>query len=903
MGISEKEPDQLKKNEPLCDSFSYWVEKLGTYFFLEKREEKQVRLSVDRELLDQLGGCDNFIEAIIRGPEWNIAPFNRDNLDLKTLHGNAIALYNESQSQYWIRHNHPLANNDLKIPLFLPYLAALPFALTESNEANMHVGNFYDRIRVVFSDHGLSTPALIEWTKLWERLEYWSTSKNIQNDFIIEILGHHRHIGIPKAQALLSHTRIQRLPELFWRCGITPDDTTDVIAVKIEEGKTYSNQLLGLPITHEITSLSNIGISILNRIKSFLTSYDGKFIIAQRITKNENKHIANNILQNSSMVGQLQIVYADNFTPQYYFKSRNEGSRFSCDDNEIQIIRKSADNHILTGIDINNPQNINLTETLDSGEKRDATIKFTSKEIRYFDWDSSRQDGLNVLLECDEMPSTGGFVLSSDDDISRWLEQHCPQKYFITTLDQDLYYVNQENLVRSPLKTAHHNTSTAFSINFENATAIYGHRNTYLHYDLPMVVVRIAENAPEEYIISADNGKLDEQTQQNGIPGNRARIFAVIPAARPANITVRIAENESITLEKTFFIEYDPSANIGKEFYFDKYGRPAQEVENSGSVEEFNYTDQNLNINQNHIVKTDAPQFIEMLSQKPHWKIKELKDLITRMEMFQHYGNIFIEQLRMLGYIDILTDSKHRWASIHPRKVEIHLLPYQDYAAVTGCCEESIFENIIKECGNLKLNAGMQRVASPLIPNTLIIQGAFDVFLQLAENCKLQMNQRPTAYALLSQSAPANELDNILDWRQIEDVNGRDVYNTDSGDYSLIARNDPQTGRHIQFLIKRQNRQNFIIEYSNPIEKEWGLLYMYYKNKVNFPISLNSNSVEMQYHKPLPHLFMRALTLCTGKLPNRTLFDNNAPPKYNFQNIPEDIYKMIISKIGDNDEH
>jgi hypothetical protein len=168
---------------------------------------RRVFLYVSEELVHEvaaeLGSTrDAFLDTVKAGPDWaGRGGFCQQALD---------ALEDWRQ-------------RDVEYPPYLAYLAV--FVLAAGLEGDFEPWAYHPRLRTLLDMPGKNElPSFSKMFELWQDLEVWSTRDRAGELGIFEITfaGEWVHVGLPKAQALLTEAERRTLPAIFADAGLDP---------------------------------------------------------------------------------------------------------------------------------------------------------------------------------------------------------------------------------------------------------------------------------------------------------------------------------------------------------------------------------------------------------------------------------------------------------------------------------------------------------------------------------------------------------------------------------------------------------------------------------------------------------------------------------------------------------
>jgi hypothetical protein len=254
-------------------SYEDWNLALLKHFFGEHMANQQVRLIIDGQLLDSafrhLGGLDGYLYAMHSGPNWYPCKWTDLNERVHALHRQWHILY----KSYPSRCKFPD-----QAPYFFAYLCLACLAWTISPGEGHQANTYYARLENLYPKSGVSAQNITFWTdKLWPALEEWTESLNGRRGiFKVDALGHMRHVGIPKAQVIISHHHVEKLPNLFWHANLSAQDHTNTSRVREHLlASNYLSLLLNEEIRNEIEKDTPMGRAAVAIICEYLKEWDG----------------------------------------------------------------------------------------------------------------------------------------------------------------------------------------------------------------------------------------------------------------------------------------------------------------------------------------------------------------------------------------------------------------------------------------------------------------------------------------------------------------------------------------------------------------------------------------------------------------------------------------------------
>jgi hypothetical protein len=281
-------------------SFSQWNQALLEYFFAEQNAGQIVRLSVDKDLLDEkfeeYGGEVGFLRAVGSGPEWMQArPTWRRHI-------------NELISQWMLPINakpngYPIGLVDTQYnrypcqaPPFLPYLVFSCYVWTCDDQAHELNNNSYyapfnrlfERCRrllnqgPVVPNRGNMTAELFQlFCQFFDQLSIWANNNcNEQfGCFHSDPIGNQIHIGRPRSQVLITGKYRRRLGYLFQSLNFDPDNPPkiQVLSSRINDKPDIAKWALGNLIFDHVTNTNNTEYApaIMSELLLAVNSWDG----------------------------------------------------------------------------------------------------------------------------------------------------------------------------------------------------------------------------------------------------------------------------------------------------------------------------------------------------------------------------------------------------------------------------------------------------------------------------------------------------------------------------------------------------------------------------------------------------------------------------------------------------
>jgi hypothetical protein len=202
----------MAENEQQCEDIDYlkWNDAIGLHFFNPDRSGVRVFLYVTTDVLTEVGtpydkSLDDFIVAVKTGPPWN------------TRYGRSICQQALQAFENW-------RTRGLEYPPYLSYLALFVLAGTVDVGFARHA--YYPGLRSLLGQEPETGmyPSFDRMHLLWDDLAVWS-NQDRGGDwgiFDADIVGAWMHVGLPRAQTLLTDEERDNLPHLFAYNGLDP---------------------------------------------------------------------------------------------------------------------------------------------------------------------------------------------------------------------------------------------------------------------------------------------------------------------------------------------------------------------------------------------------------------------------------------------------------------------------------------------------------------------------------------------------------------------------------------------------------------------------------------------------------------------------------------------------------
>lgn len=213
------------------DLFSQWNAKLLETFFSSASQGDEVWLQVDVDELDligpELGGDEGFLKAVRTGPAW--PTFDRNG---KFARGDTADLVYRVQGlvrqRLYPAKKPPgyidpgilsQAHQGYKAPTYLPFLAALVRSSALSSK-----DGYYKHLREALQlPSSWNSNQLAQLEAAWNDLATWTKETNGRfGRFVPRRLGGYSHIGVPRAQCIMSRRDCNESSRVFAMAGLRP---------------------------------------------------------------------------------------------------------------------------------------------------------------------------------------------------------------------------------------------------------------------------------------------------------------------------------------------------------------------------------------------------------------------------------------------------------------------------------------------------------------------------------------------------------------------------------------------------------------------------------------------------------------------------------------------------------
>ena len=233
---------------------------------------------------------------------------------------------------------------------------------------------------------------------------------------------------------------------------------------------------------------------------------------------------------------------------------------------------------------------------------------------------------------------------------------------------------------------------------------------------------------------------------------------------------------------------------------------------------------------------------------------------------------------------------------------------------LTGARDSSLVDTLrqgVKNMGGSALFARLQQKGYPLLPEAIIIESVnFETIKEIANVSKISYKQSVSSWAIINYSSG---IDEVMETSVFEE--NRPLKNWTRRVFST---------KYLQFISQSKDQNEVqLVEYTNPVtqqkqhwlwkgdraarvDRDFGRYLALAHDGVNILVYDNlRNRLSVPEFIPLPRLFARALTLCSGIAPMRaTISAHNKfglPPKLRvsvYRKVPMEVSNILSSKLS-----
>ena len=714
-------------------NFETWNKRLLGHFFGEFASGEQIRLAISREVLDvefsDLGGSPQFLNVVRRGSTYpskyqaGYGCWYRP----ETILDNALGLWEQWKNAKRRHVGYEVIPHDA--PPYIPYLALFCYAWTVEG-AELAGNNFYDRLETLYPRHNLSHD-FGQVTPLWQGLQEWTEKTNGRfGKFVVDKLGAMPYVGIPKAQVLLTATKVERLPILYAALGMRPGHnvTPDQLRNALISRRLASQYTIGYNLFDSIEKNDEIGKSAVDQLLQHLAQWDGDVSASYRdyaqressaaqeaasfkgrlgislIPSNENKTWAlGTLLEADSLPsGAIQINHAGNiWTAQLA-------------DSIAGPFSNAATSELLSGVFILETENdcaLSGRWTDESDGQREINISYFRKPIRTLMWSGP------VLIEQSGLPAEGDvYLLLHEKVMSNWLlwTRELPKTVVLRNdLPQDGLPEGWKLIYVSGLKNIPDEIWGRFPDGGEETrprprvlriiggsrARRTGTRRAYLPYDPPKIIAEIEGT----YSLKATGATLQElDYDPAAIPSwisefrtSCCRVYSVLPKDGSSIVSISAVASENEIARVTFGLVWD-SCDLSPDdlnaFRVDNLGASAKvgliglcaDLPATPHVIVSTKTSQGSSLGQEFILSHPSFKVLDWFAnatRAPYSRVREhfLKFSRNTMEPSRE-----LRAMAQLGHVEIQSDSRGRWGYIHAAPPTLYTLPTSKNDGIHG---------------------------------------------------------------------------------------------------------------------------------------------------------------------------------------------------------------------------
>lgn len=982
--------------------FAKWNERLFNAFFGEFAAQQPVRLNISRELLDSefidLGGALEFGQVVRKGPAWPTTYSSQffDWTDQRTLIDRALGLCKQWKH---VNKRHPrYVQTPHDAPPYFPYLFLLCYAWTTDVDG-VGANNFYDRLEQLYPSHGLRN-RLVDLHPLWEGLEDWSKGhKGRFGVFKVEQLGGMAWVGIPKSQVIFTAARLEALPQFFGQLGLTPEShvTVQRIRALVGQHEQVSRNCLGISVTDAIAAGDDIGNAALEQLLEHLASWDGQMPEADESSGTYRSSGSATRVPSGRLVVALR--------PDQNNERWRSEVHFSGDDMPNGLLRFVQERRqwsatVIDGCagpfhDEAGGEPLRPDHLLASGESLNVSMKWSDEvdgetEVRGT-WRPRKvfclqwRDG--ALVDQGRLPSEGDVYVLVDhaglSSIRAWISGigSARQPKLLTDLPQSglpdswrLAHISGIGALRDyewgafPYADSVARQQTRIlTLRGGTRARRTSIRRVYAAYDPPKVVVE----GDAKVKIRAVGSELEEITREYSLPSwlpllsrPSSRAFRLMPLAGTSVITVTATNGQTEVARITFALAR--SADSGSvetaSFTLNAMGEPQPErtgafgLESTPEVPEWTFFDGPYSDSDGLRGEVDFEHpghiFLEWLANRKQVPFARARDFAFE-QLATHdlwsSPNREARALSLLAHLEIKTDTRGRWSSVHAAPAALYALPLKRHglfqAVLGGTYTRQQATQVVQAARDLNLQAEIRpqslKSASKLhlVPPRLCLVGEELEALQLVcEVAKVAWYPVPPAWAYAYWSArlddwtvalttfPESGSTALATYRPCE-------FRTCDGDQwpawgcsKLVRFEDQVTRRHFQYTLvmrRSDDRRHAFVS-----QRAWGTWFVHRdvmlgllkslgsKDEFKVPIAYSdeTRAVAVPFELELPLILARSLTLCSGLAPelltpvqcgaysdNAHGFTPGRPYHDNclaYLNVPEPIAKVVLDKLG-----
>jgi hypothetical protein len=262
--LSEIEGGPPTPRDEVPRTYLEWNDALASRILRPEMAGREVFLFVNDDLIEEIGGAESvreFVTEVERGPPWVDS-------------GRGLCQKALQALDNW-------RARELRFPPYIGYLCL--FVLAVGGEGDFPAYAYYPRLRRLLGwpdVHAGAPPSFDRMLLLWEDLEVWSNQDmdGALGIFSIRIAGEWIHVGLPKAQAVLTEHERRALPAIFAGAGFDPtappSDQEFASALKRHGGQALRGRTLDL-IADRSSEPELFGV-LLDTVRGELEEWNGE---------------------------------------------------------------------------------------------------------------------------------------------------------------------------------------------------------------------------------------------------------------------------------------------------------------------------------------------------------------------------------------------------------------------------------------------------------------------------------------------------------------------------------------------------------------------------------------------------------------------------------------------------
>lgn len=543
-----------------------WNDTIGARFFNPDRSGIRVFLYVTTDIVREVGAphdadINDFIVAVKTGPPWN------------TRHGWGICQQALQALENW-------RTRALEYPPYLGYLAL--FVLADTVDVGFARYAYYPGLRSLLGeepDAGMY-PSFNHMHSLWDDLAVWSNHDR-QGDwgiFNADIVGEWMHVGIPRAQTILTDRERGNLPLAFADNGLdphSPPSDREFAYLLTDDPNHYLRPRTKELISSKRETDSSIRAALVEALLEELEHWDGS--CPARLNSGEQERIS---------LGNLRLGMVLDLTARAVRFSLRCRSNREYPDEGLQLIEEGMQEPLYCYEDWqgwSTPLSVSETQTtifdpsclnwldgfslIDSEHSWKTTLSKRSVRIMV----SATPFGFDGFIEQSQIPQDKPVFLLAHDNyaetIQTWGRKCCegfsevdlisglPNGWHLFSIDR----VNSDALIRDAFPTLAF--PTVLRIHFRGGLKVKG--NQYFTFALPQIEVTGTVDGASVF---CNDHRLDID------PGTG--IYTIPDTLRAHRFIVEVRrDRECIRKKSLYAIKTMAWRNAVPKAYLDKFGR------------------------------------------------------------------------------------------------------------------------------------------------------------------------------------------------------------------------------------------------------------------------------------------------------------------------------------------